>query len=52
MFGKCSQLYIGPIAPKPGPILPIVDADTANEDMKSVFAVIATIKDNIIKIKI
>ena len=50
--GKFAQLLRGPITPRPGPILPIVDADTANEDTKSVLAVIAIKNDNTMKIKI
>ena len=49
-LGKSAQLLRGPITPRPGPILPIVEADTAKEEMKSVFAVSAMIKDSIMKI--
>ena len=28
---KCPQLSVGPILPKPGPILPSADADAVNE---------------------
>ena len=32
---KCPQLLVGPIAPKPGPILPIADAEAVKAVVKS-----------------
>ena len=46
---KWDQLPKGPITPIPGPILPIVDAETAKDEIKSVLEVNEMIIDRKIK---
>ena len=50
--GKKAQLYIGPILPNPGPILPIAEAEAEIDVVKSAAEVKEITRAKIIKIKI